>query len=234
MAVPPKEARRVRTLIARLEAAYPDAALDLRFSNPFELLVALILAAQCTDERVNQLTGQLLFAKYPTPGDVLGVDVAELEQDIRSTGCYRSKAKALRACCRQLVDEFGGRVPEALDELIRLHGVGRKTANILRGNAFGADAIGVDTHVGRLAQRLGLASARDPDKIEAELTERVPRRHWTHLCHLLQAHGRRVCLARKPRCWECPIEHWCPWDTKTPAPAPSKARPAFGRRPEGA
>ena len=226
-----KEARRVATIIRRLNKAYPDATLALNFSSPFELLVALILAAQCTDEKVNEVTGSLLFKKYRTPDDYLRVPLAELESDIRPTGFYRNKARALQRCSRQLTEQFGGRVPDRLEELISLYGVGRKTANILLGNAFGQQAIGVDTHVMRLSQRLGLTRNTGADKIEADLTHVVPRRWWTHWCHLIQAHGRRVCTARTPKCPQCIISDLCPYPQKT-AMAPRRVlRPAFGRRP---
>ena len=224
------DGKRLATIIARLKKAYPDAKLALDFSSPFELLIALILAAQCTDERVNEVTGSLLFKKYRSPADYVRVPAAELEADIRPTGFYRNKTKAIQACCQQLIEQFGGRVPETLEELTSLRGVGRKTANIVRGNAFGQPAIGVDTHVMRLSQRLGLTTQHDPDKIEADLTRIVPKKEQTHFCHLLQYHGRRTCLARKPRCPECVIAALCPYPDKTPPEAPRAMRPAFGRK----
>ncbi len=222
---------RMRRVLGRLEAAYPDAKLALDFTTPFELLVALILAAQCTDERVNAVTGSLLFKKYRGPADYLRVPSAELEQDIHSTGFYRNKAASIRRCCQELLDRFDGMVPQTLEALVSLPGVGRKTANIVRGNAFGQSAIGVDTHVMRLAQRLGFTQHTDPDKIEADLTKVVAERQQTHFCHLIQAHGRRVCVARQPRCSECVIAALCPYPDKTPAPVKRPVRPAFGRRP---
>lgn len=229
-AVRGKRDRRVVTIISRLEKAYPDAKLALDFTTPFELLCALILAAQCTDDKINEISGAFLFAKYPGPRDYLRVSQEELEKDIHSTGFYRNKAKALKGCSEQLIERFDGNVPSTLQELTSLRGVGRKTANILLGNAFGQDAIGVDTHVGRLSQRLGFSEETDPDKIEADLTRVIPRKHWTHLCHLLQAHGRRICHARKPNCPECVVADRCPYPDKTkPTPA-KKPRPAFGRR----
>lgn len=228
---PTRAADRAVTIVNRLQKAYPDAKLELDFTTPFELLCALILAAQCTDDKVNEITGSFLFAKYRGPRDYVRVAPEELEKDIHSTGFYRNKAKALKGCSEQLIERFGGEVPSTLAELTALRGVGRKTANILLGNAFGQDAIGVDTHVGRLAQRLGFSRQSDPDKIEADLTRAFPRPHWTHLCHLLQAHGRRVCHARKPNCPECVIADLCPYEDKTePAPA-KKVHPAFGRKP---
>ena len=224
------EKARVVKIIARLNKAHPDAKLALDFSSPFELLVALILAAQCTDEKVNQVTGSLLFKKYPTPQDYVRVLPAVLEADIRPTGFYRNKTKALQRCCQQLIERFGARVPDSFEALITLPGVGRKTANILLGNAFGRAAIGVDTHVMRLSQRLGLTRHDDPDKIEADLTRIVPEPGWTHWCHLMQYHGRRVCVARKPKCPECVIADLCPYPEKTkPVPA-RQLRPAFGRK----
>ncbi len=221
---------RVNELIARLKRAHPDAKLALNFSSPFELLIALILAAQCTDEKVNQVTGSLLFGKYRTPADYVRVPVQELEADIRPTGFYRNKTKAIQACCRQLIERFAGRVPQTLENLTALRGVGRKTANIVLGNAFGIPAIGVDTHVMRLSQRLGLTVQTDPDKIEADLAELVPKKEWTRFCHLLQFHGRRVCVARKPQCPACVISDLCPYPDKTKVSAARPPRPAFGRK----
>jgi endonuclease-3 len=221
---------RVKKIIARLKKAYPHARLALNYSSPFELLVALILAAQCTDEKVNEITGNVLFRKYRRPQDYVRVAPQELEADIRSTGFYRNKAKSLRRCCEQLIERFGGEVPASIEELTSLPGVGRKTANILLGNVFAQPAIGVDTHVMRLSQRLGLTGHTDPDKIEAELTPIVPRRDQVRFCHLLQSHGRRICVARKPRCYECVVEALCPYEDKTAPPAPERLRPAFGRR----
>lgn len=225
------DGQRVAAIITRLKKAHPDAKLALNFSSSFELLIALILAAQCTDERVNEVTGSLLFKKYPTPADYVRVPAAELETDIRPTGFFRNKTKAIQACCQQLIDRFGGQVPSTIDELTTLRGVGRKTANIILGNAFGQPAIGVDTHVMRLSQRLGLTRQHDPDKIEADLTRMVPPKEQTHFCHLLQYHGRRVCIARKPQCPECVINDLCPYRDKTPPAAPRVVRPAFGRKP---
>lgn len=225
------DGQRVAAIIARLKKAYPEAKLALNFASPFELLIALILAAQCTDERVNELTGSLLFKKYRAPADYVRVPAAELEADIRPTGFFRNKTKAIQACCEQLIACFGGQVPRTIEQLTTLRGVGRKTANIILGNAFGQPAIGVDTHVMRLSQRLGLTMQRDPDKIEADLTRVVPTKEQTHFCHLLQYHGRRVCMARKPRCPECAINELCPYPDKTQPAAPRVVRPAFGRKP---
>lgn len=221
---------RATAIVRALVKAYPDAKLALSFATPFELLMALILAAQCTDEKVNQLTAALLFRKYPGPREILAVPVEELEADIHPTGFFRNKAKALRECAHQLIERFDGKVPDRLEDLTSLYGVGRKTANILRGNAFGQAAIGVDTHVSRLAQRLDLTSNTEPDKIEADLCQRLRRDDWTRACYLIQTHGRKVCFARKPNCPECAIAGLCPLEPKT-AVAPKEApRPAFARR----
>lgn len=224
-------AGRILRVFARLEKAHPDARLALDFASPFELLIALILAAQCTDERVNRLTRALLFHKYRGPEDYARADTAELENDIRPSGFFRSKARSIQGCCRHLIQRFGGEVPRTLEELVSLPGVGRKTANILLGNAFGQPAIGVDTHIMRLAKRLGFTRHGDPDKIEAELTAITPRPKWIRLCHLLQAHGRRVCAARKPACHACVVAADCPFPDKTPRPEARVPRPAFGRKP---
>jgi endonuclease III len=223
--------QRLKTIISRLKKGHPDATLALHYSSPFELLISLILAAQCTDDKVNEVTGSLLFRKYRTPADYVRVPAAELEADIRPTGFYRNKTRSVQRCCEQLIERFGGDVPQTLEELTSLPGVGRKTANIVLGNAFGQPAIGVDTHVMRLSQRLGLSTHTDADKIEADLTAIVPRREQIHFCHLLQFHGRRVCAARSPRCFECVIADLCPYPDKTPAPQPRRVRPAFGRKP---
>jgi endonuclease-3 len=155
-----------------------------------------------------------------------------LEADIRPTGFYRNKTKAVQTCCQQLIERCGGQVPRSIEELTALRGVGRKTANIVLGNAFGQPAIGVDTHVMRLSQRLGLTTQHDPDKIEADLTQLVPSKEQTHFCHLLQYHGRRICVARKPQCPDCVISDLCPYPDKTQPAAPRVIRPAFGRKPE--
>jgi endonuclease-3 len=228
---PINNGQRIRKIIVRLKKAHPDAKLALNFSSPFELLVALILAAQCTDEKVNEVTGSLLFKKYRTPADYAHAPAEELEADIRPTGFFRNKTKSIQRCCQQLIERFGGRVPDTLEDLISLPGVGRKTANIVLGNAFGEPAIGVDTHVMRLSQRLGFTRHDDPDKIEADLTAIVPRPEQIHFCHLLQFHGRRICVARKPKCYECVVSDLCSAPNKTPAPPQRPTRPAFGRTP---
>src|SRR5215813_14189446 len=210
------ESRRVRAraLIRHLERAYPDAACALRFTTPLELLVATILAAQCTDERVNQVTASL-FQKYRRAADYAAADPATFEGEIRSTGFFRAKTRSVLGMARALVEQHGGEVPRTLEALTALPGVGRKTANVVLGNAFGVPGIAVDTHVFRVTQRLGLAKADDPDDVEAQLADVVPRAQWTHFCHLIQAHGRQVCHARAPVCPSCPVRALCPWPGKT-------------------
>ena len=192
-----------------LAKEYPAARVTLDFSNPLELLVATILAAQCTDERVNRVT-QDLFRKYRASADYARADQEKFEKEIRSTGFFRNKAKNILLCCRKLVTQFHGQVPQTLEELTSLPGVGRKTANIILGNAFGKQAIAVDTHVKRVTHRLGWAKSEDPDKIEFELMEVMPPERWTLACHQLVFHGRKVCLAQKPQCSVCPVEKFCP------------------------
>jgi endonuclease-3 len=204
-----REATDGKEWIRRLEAAHPDAKQALVHSTPLELLVALILAAQCTDERVNQVT-ESLFRKYRSAEDYAGTPQEVLEEEVRPTGFYRNKARAVRSCCREIVDRFAGEVPEAVEDLVSLPGVGRKTANIVIGCAFGRPAVGVDTHVKRLAVRMGFSAEEDPDRIEQDLCRIVPREKWVRFCHLLQFHGRRICLARRPRCGSCPCEDLCP------------------------
>lgn len=205
----PAERGDIHEWIRRLEAAHPDAGIALHFSGPLELLVALILAAQCTDERVNQVT-PALFRRYRSAGDYASASRETLEEEIRSTGFYRNKAKAIIACGREIADRFQGRVPDRVEDLVSLPGVGRKTANIVLGCAFGVPAIGVDTHVKRLSGRMGFSGEKDPDRIERDLCGIVPRDRWVRFCHLLQFHGRRVCKARKPLCASCPAEDLCP------------------------
>jgi len=219
---------RARRIVQRLERAYPDATIALRFETPLELLVATILAAQCTDERVNQVT-QSLFRKYRTAADHARADPATFEREIRSTGFFRAKTRAIIGMARALVERHGGEVPRTLEELTALPGVGRKTANVVLGNVFGIPAIAVDTHVFRVTQRLGLAKSSDPDKVERQLCDVIPRPRWTRFCHLVQAHGRRVCQARTPACPTCPVRALCPWPGKSLAPAGGQA-PARRRR----
>lgn len=199
-----------RTLLRRLYELYPDPDTVLEYSNPFELLIATILSAQCTDARVNIVTRDL-FKKYRSPEDYLRVPQEELEEDIRTTGFFRSKSKNIQGACRRIVEAYGGEVPRTMAELITLPGVARKTANVVLGNAFGRDeGIAVDTHVARLSKLLGLTEETDPVRIERDLMALFPRRHWTALPHLLIAHGRKICIARRPRCGICPINDICP------------------------
>jgi len=192
-----------------LQKEYPDARVTLDFKDPLQLLIATILAAQCTDERVNQVTKDL-FKKYRKASDYAGADLKTLEEEIRSTGFFRNKAKSIVGCCQMLVQKFGGQVPRTLEELTSLPGVGRKTANILLGNAFNQQAIAVDTHVKRVTHRLGWAKSDDPDKIEFELMEVIPQNRWTLSCHQIVFHGRRVCMAKNPQCPTCPVAKLCP------------------------
>ena len=199
-----------RTLRERLSALYPDAQCELQFRTPLELLVATILSAQCTDERVNVVT-RTLFEKYRGPEDYLAVPQEELEADIHSTGFFRNKAKNIRGACRRILEAYGGEVPGTMEELLTLPGVARKTANVVLGNIFNrAEGIAVDTHVTRLSGLLGLSEHTDPVKIERDLMARFPRKHWTALSHLLILHGRRVCVARRPNCPGCTLNDLCP------------------------
>ena len=205
---------RARKIIGALKKAYPDAKIALNFGNPLELLVATILSAQCTDERVNQVT-PALFKRYTTARDYARADAAELEEQIRSTGFYRAKTRSIIAMAKGLVEKHGGEVPRSRAELVALPGVGLKTANVVLGNAYGGQAIAVDTHVFRVTQRLGLARSGDPDEIHDQLSDVLPQKEWTFTTHLIQAHGRRCCFARKPLCPACPIRTLCPWPGKT-------------------
>jgi endonuclease-3 len=204
-----EDKRRILSMIEILKAEYPDARCQLDFTSAFELLTATILAAQCTDVMVNQVT-KTLFKKYPTPKHYVDASSEELEQAIFKTGFYRNKTKSLKKCCQSLIDDHGGEVPRTMAELTKLGGVGRKTANCVLGNVFGIPGIVVDTHVRRLAMRMGYTEETNPDKIEMDLGEIAPKQEWTRLSHLLADHGRHACSARKPRCEECPVEHLCP------------------------
>jgi endonuclease-3 len=206
--VGPKRAR-IRPVIERLAAAHPDAGIALRSRSPLELLVAVMLSAQTTDVNVNRVT-ERLFAKYRRPEDYLAVPVEELERDIYATGFFRQKAKSLRGTMRMLLEEYDGEVPRRLDELIRLPGVARKTANVVAAELGEPQGIVVDTHVRRLSQRLGLTREEDPVKIERDLIRLVPREEWGRFPHLLIWHGRRVCVARRPLCEECVVNDLCP------------------------
>ena len=197
-------------IIRRLKKAYPDAHCALDHSSAFELLIATILSAQCTDARVNIVTADL-FRKYRGPQDYLNVPPQELEQDIHSTGFFRNKAKNIQAACKRIIEEFNGEVPRSMDELLTLGGVARKTANVVLGNAFGiASGVVVDTHVARLSQRLGLTTNTDPIKIEKDLAALVPKRNWVLFPHLMIWHGRQICVARNPKCAECVLNDICP------------------------
>ena len=203
-------AERAPVIIKRLRKAYPDATVALRASNPLEMLVATILSAQCTDERVNKVT-ETLFQKYRSPQDYLDVPEEELANDIRSTGFFNQKTRSIRGACRVIVDEFGGEVPGTMEELVTLPGVARKTANIVLGNSFETVVgIAVDTHVRRVSQRLGFTEHEDPDKIEQDLMQLIPKRQWFPFTYVLIDHGRAVCVARTPRCAECPVSDLCP------------------------
>lgn len=204
------KAGRAEQIMAVLRSAYPDAHCELSFANPLELLIATILSAQSTDRQVNVVT-KSVFKKYREATDYAKVSLAELENDLKSIGLYRNKARNIQSCCRLLVERHGGRVPESMAELLELDGVGRKTANVVLGNAFElSEGIVVDTHVARLSQRLGLASSKDPEKIERELQGIVPRERWTLFSHWLIWHGRRRCFARNPDCEGCEIRTVCP------------------------
>ena len=194
-----QNSKRVKEIIKILSKEIPDSTIALRFSNPFELLIATILSAQCTDVKVNQVTEDL-FKKYRSARDYAEANLTELEKNIRPTGFYRNKAKSIQKCCQELVARFGGEVPKNLEELVTLPGVGRKTANVILGNAFGIPGIIVDTHVHRVSQRIGLTKNDDPVKIEFDLMEIVPKEEWTHFSNLLVWHGRKMCVARKPLC----------------------------------
>jgi endonuclease-3 len=200
----------ISKVVKGLKELYPDPRLELNYGNAFELLVAVILSAQCTDERVNQVTVKL-FQKYSTPQKFIGVPQEELEQDIRPTGFYRNKAKLLKACCQKLVQDFSGKVPTEIDQLVQLPGVGRKTAAMVLGNAFGIQqGIAVDTHVKRVVNRLNLSKHEDVEKIEAELLKLIPRDDWTLFSNATILFGRRICQAKKPLCPTCPFREWCP------------------------
>jgi endonuclease-3 len=206
----PDRRQRLAMILAILRQTYPDARCALNFSNPLELLIATILSAQCTDERVNQVTLHL-FKKYRTAADYASADPDELAHDVRSTGFYRQKARSIQRCCDMLLSRYQGVVPDTMEALVRLPGVGRKTANVILGNAFQRpQGIAVDTHVKRLAQRLGLTTETIPDKIEQELMQLVPQESWTLVSHLLIFHGRVLCKARTPNCQICPVQHLCP------------------------
>jgi endonuclease-3 len=209
-AAPAKE--RIQKIIPKLAVEY-DPVCGLNFANPFELLIATILSAQCTDVRVNQVT-PVLFDRYPDADAFVRASQEEIEEIIRPTGFFRNKAKSILALCTTLVDQYGGKVPETMDELVALPGIGRKTANVVLGTAFGQPAIMVDTHVKRLANRLHLTQESNPDKIEKDLQALVPEKEQTGFSHRLIWHGRKICLARSPKCPDCVIATYCPEERK--------------------
>jgi endonuclease-3 len=201
---------RAPEIIRILSETYPDAKVALRFSNPLEMLVATILSAQCTDEKVNEVT-ETLFAKYRTCEDYLRVSEDELKRDIKPTGFFNQKALSIREACRRMVEVYDGKVPDTMEDLITLRGVARKTANIVLGNAYGTVVgIAVDTHVKRVGNRLGFTQQSDPDKIEQDLMRLIPKERWFDFTYVLIDHGRQVCVARRPKCEICPVNHLCP------------------------
>ena len=200
---------RVRKIWPILKKAYPNAGTALKHANPFELLIATILSAQCTDVRVNMVTKKV-FKKYKSAEDWANADTKEIESDIRTTGFFRNKAISIKGACKAIAEQYGGRVPDNMEQLVTLPGVGRKTANVVLGNAFGKPAIACDTHVIRLSRRLGLSENSDAVKLEFDLAEIVPRKNWTLFSHVLILHGRNVCNARKPKCENCQISKHCP------------------------
>ena len=200
---------RVKKIWPILKKTYPRAKIALEFVNPLELLIATILSAQCTDKRVNMVTEEL-FKKYKSPSDWAKADVKQIEEDIRSTGFFHNKAINIKAACTRIAEHYGGEVPNTMEELLTLPGVGRKTANCVLGDAFGIPGITCDTHVIRLSRRLGLSENSDPVKLEFDLADIVPKKNWTAFSHLVITHGRNVCMARKPDCENCPIANYCP------------------------
>jgi len=203
------EVARANEILKRLKKEYPVAKIALEFQSPFQLLISTILSAQCTDQRVNIVT-KSLFKKYKRPQDFLNVSSEELEKDIFSTGFYRQKAKSIKNCCKALLENHQGKVPEDFEELHSLPGVGRKTASVVAGNAFGIPAIAVDTHVIRLSNLMGFVDSENPDKIEERLKEIFPEKEWINLGHYLMNHGRNICIARRPKCLQCVIGDICP------------------------
>ena len=202
-------AERVKKIWPILKKTYPDAKTALNFKNPLELLISTILSAQCTDVRVNMVTKDL-FKKYKSAKDWAKADIKQIESDIKSTGFYHNKAISIKGACTAISEQFGGKVPDTMDELVELPGVGRKTANVVLGNAFGKPAIACDTHVIRLSRRLRLSENSDAVKLEFDLAEIVPKKDWTMFSHMLILHGRQYCGARKPDCENCPISRYCP------------------------
>ena len=205
----PAEKKHAEEVFSLLKKEYPKVKSALNFSNAFQLLTATILAAQCTDARVNIVTKDL-FKKYKSPADYLAVSNEELEKDIFSTGFYRQKAKSIKNCCKSLVENYKGKIPKDFDEINKLPGVGRKTASVVAGNAFGIPAIAVDTHVIRLSNLLGFIDSKDPVKIEFKLKSLLPEEDWINSSHWLATHGRKICLAKKPKCLQCVLGNICP------------------------
>lgn len=204
-----QEKNRMKKILSKLKKEYPDVKPQLDFKTPFQLLIATILSAQCTDARVNIVT-QDLFKKYKTPKDFLNASGSEIEKAIFSTGFYRQKTKSILACCEKLVKEHKGKVPANIEDLTKLPGVGRKTASVVVGNAFGIPAVAVDTHVIRLSNLLGFVSTKDAKKIELKLKEIIPKNDWVNFTHWFISHGRKICIARRPKCFECTIANECP------------------------
>lgn len=204
----PPSPEKVKSILSLLSQHYPNARCSLSFTNPLELLIATVLSAQCTDDRVNQVTPGI-FPKYPTAEAYAEAPIEELEADIKSTGFYHNKAKNIQAFCRILADRYHGEVPADMEALVQLPGIGRKTANVVLANVFGIPGIVVDTHVGRISQRLGLTRSKDPEKIERDLMAVVPRDRWVIFCHQLIQHGRTLCQARKPKTEVCPLRPHC-------------------------
>jgi len=201
---------RVREIIKILSKEFPDADTELKHNNPLELLIATILSAQCTDERVNKIT-ENLFKKYKTVEDYANVDINKFENEIKSTGFYKNKARNIKRCCQMIIEKFNGKIPKTMDELLTLPGVARKTANIVLGHGYGiVEGIAVDTHVMRLAQRLGLTKEKDRNRIERDLMEVTPKRYWILLSDILILHGRKTCNARNPKCDKCSLNSICP------------------------
>lgn len=200
---------RVKKIVSRLEGAIPEPVMELEYSNAFELLIATVLSAQCTDRRVNEVTGKL-FRRCGKPADYVKLGAPALEEAIRPTGYYRSKARSIVGLCRKLVEEHGGNLPSTIEELTGLPGVGRKTANIILGHAFGRQAVPVDTHVKRVAYRLGLTESGDPGRVERDLCASIPRAKWTETATRMVLHGRRTCRSRRPLCGVCVLEELCP------------------------
>lgn len=209
MKIDKTEKNRIDKIFSLLEENYDDAQIALEFESPFTLLIATILSAQCTDERVNKVTPGL-FKKFPDAKAFASGNLEEIEKEIFSTGFYKAKAKNIKECCRMLVEKHGGKIPSNMDELTQLPGVGRKTSSVVLGNAFGVPAIAVDTHVKRLSNLLGIIDSDDAEKIEYKLMEILPEKKWAIACHWLMSHGRKICIARRPKCGECFLAKHCP------------------------